>query len=96
MKTTFSLDKPKVKLARQYEATKSTISKYLKRERKKTLPEGEDFWDFACRFGPSADEAGSVHLSELNDSLDAAEKKEITTFYVEIVAKAASRTKRPK
>lgn len=96
MKTLFTLDKPNVKIARQMEAAKSTINKYIKRERKKTLPEGVDFWDFDCKFGETKEDATPVHLSELTKSLDAAEKNGLTSFYVEIVSKEGTRTKKPK
>ncbi len=96
MKTTFKLDKPKVKLARQIESTKSTINKYLKRERKKQLPTGVDFWDFACKFGESSEDASSCHLEDLTKLIDQAEEKEQTVFYVEIVAKEGFRNKRKK
>ena len=86
MRTIFTLDKPKVKLARQIEATKSTINKYLKRERAKKLPEGVDFWDFACKFGDTKEDASSCHLKDLYKKIDDAEAKEQTTFYVEIIA----------
>lgn len=94
MKTTFKLDKPNVKLARQIESTKSTINKYLKRERKKPLPEGVDFWDFACKFGNSPEDASTCHLQDIYKLIDQAEKDEQTTFYVEIEAKEGVRDKR--
>lgn len=94
MKKQFTLDKANVKLARQIEATKSTLNKYIKRERNKTLPEGKDFWDFACKFGADSTEAKAVHLKELNEYLDEAEKNEQSSFYVEIVAKAKARQRR--
>ena len=94
MRTTFKLDKPKVKLARQIEATKSTINKYLKRERGKKLPEGADFWDFSCKFGYSRDEAQFCHWKDIFKFIDEAEAKEQRTFYVEIIALAAERKKR--
>jgi len=94
MKTTFTLDKPKVKLARQIEATKSQINKYVKRERAKKLPEGADFWDFACKFGDTQEEAKSCHLKEINKLIDAAEAKEQISFYVEVVTVVGRRQKK--
>ncbi len=96
MKTTFTLDKPKVKLARQVESTKSTISKYLKRECKKQLPDGADFWDFTCKFGDTKEDASSCHRNDITKLIDQAEAKEQNTFYVEIEAKAGFRQRRNK
>ena len=45
MKKTFKLTHPKTKYARLVDAVRSDIKRYLKRERKKALPEGFDTWD---------------------------------------------------
>ncbi|MGJ8657785.1 MAG: DUF6172 family protein [Akkermansiaceae bacterium] len=94
MKTTFTLDKPKVKLARQIEATKSQINKYVKRERGKKLPEGADFWDFSCKFGDTKDDAKPCHLKEIMKHIDEAEAKEQISFYVEITTVVGRRQKK--
>ncbi len=96
MRTIFTLDKPKVKLARQIEATKSTINKYLKRERSKQLPEGVDFWDFACKFGDTKEEAKACHWKDIFKLMDAAEAREQITFYVQIIAVDGYRQKNVK
>jgi hypothetical protein len=94
MKTTFTLDKPKVKLARQIEATKSQINKYVKRERGKRLPDGADFWDFSCKFGDTKEDASFCHLKDLTKYIDEAEAKEQISFYVEITAVEGNRQKK--
>lgn len=94
MKTTFTLDKPNVKLARQIEATKSQINKYVKRERGKKLPDGADFWDFNCKFGDTKDDARTCHLKDITKFIDEAEAKLQTSFYLEIVAVGAKRQKK--
>ena len=50
MKKTFKIAHPKIKVARMFEAIKYEVKKYLKRERRKSLPEGVDYWDFDCRY----------------------------------------------
>ncbi len=77
-----------------FEATKHEIRKYLKRERNKSKPEGVDFWDFDCKFGNTEETAYSVHLGEINTKIDEAEKQELTSFYVEIIAKPGKSTKK--
>lgn len=94
MKTTFTLDKPKVKLARQIEATKSTINKYVKRERGKKLPEGVDFWDFDCKFGDTQADAKRCHLKDITKLINKAEEAEQISFYVEIIAVEGVRKKK--
>ena len=87
MKKTFVLSHPKIKLPRLVEAIKFEVKKYLRRERKKSLPEGADYWDFDCRFGADKDNAQVIHLGSINQHIDEAEKNELASFYLEILAK---------
>ena len=68
MKKTFVLSHPKIKLARLFDAAKHDAKKYVKRERKKTLPSGMDFWDFDCKFGLTEQDAKVIHLADINKS----------------------------
>ena len=95
MKKTFELTHPKIKYARLVEAAKHDVRKYLKRERRKELPDEADFWDFDCKFGDTEAEAKGIHLSEINKCIDAAEAKNAKSFYVEILAKPGHRMKKP-
>ena len=80
---------------RVLDAVKHDVRKYLKRERRRPLPEGVDFWDFACRFGLSAEVAETVHLSAVISSIDTAAKEQATQVYVEIITTHGNRTPRP-
>ena len=95
MKKTFKLTHEKIKPARLADAIKHEVKKYLKRERKRALPKGADFWDFDCKYG--ADEANSViiHVAEIDKSISQAEADNLESFYLEIIAKPATRTKKP-
>ena len=95
MKKIFKLVHPKIKYARLVDAVRCDVKKYIKRERKRELPEGADFWDFDCRFGPAAEEVEVVHLADIGKRIDAAEAQQLESFYVEILAKPASRTDNP-
>jgi len=94
MRKTFTLTHPKIKYARLIEAARHDVKKYLKRERKKTLPESVDFWDFDCRFGNTEDDAALIHLSEINKYIDKVEAQQKESFYLEILAKPGHRMKR--
>ena len=96
MKKTFDLTHPKIKYPRMIDAAKNEIRKYIKRERRKELPEGVDFWDFDCRFGDIKAEAKTIHLAELDKCIDEAGKRELKSFYVEVLAKSGFRTKKSK
>ena len=95
MKKTFKLIDPKLKVSRRVDAIRHEVKKYIKRERRKTLPPKVDFWDFDCRFG--VDEASSevIHLSAINKSISQAESKQLESFYLEILAKPGHRSKKP-
>ncbi len=94
MKKTFPLEHPRHKPARVIESIVSEIRKYVKRERRKKLPEGVDFWDFDCRVGSDSDSAESVHISAITDAIHQAPNNDWTCVYVEILAKPGHRTKK--
>ncbi len=80
---------------RVLDAVKHEVRKYLKRERRRDLPEGIDFWDFDCKCGLQATDAEVVHLSALIAAIDALAKAQATSVYVEILAKHGKRTPKP-
>lgn len=96
MKKTFRLTHPKIKIDRLFEASRFEVKKYIKRERGKALPVGADFWDFDCRFGDTEQEAKVIHLSDIGKYIGDVQQRGLNSFYLEILAKPASRTKKPK
>ena len=96
MKKTFELSHPKIKLPRLVEAIKYEVKKYIKRERRKTLPPEVDFWDFDCRFGDDEASSEVIHLSAINKSISQAESKKLESFYLEILVKPGHRSKKPR
>ena len=94
MKKTFPLAVEGKHPDRLLDATKHELRKYLQRERRRPLPEGVDFWDFDCKFGPDAASAEVVHVAEINKRLDALVQAGGTQFYVEILAKHGIRQPR--
>ncbi|ADU37532.1 DUF6172 family protein [Variovorax paradoxus] len=95
MRKTFQLQVEGKHPDRLVEAIKHEISKYIKRERRRDLPEGSDFWDFDCKFGASAETAEVAHLPAINKLIDGIVKDAGKQFYVEILAKPGKRTPRP-
>ena len=79
---------------RVLEAVKHEIGKYLKRERRRELPEGVDFLDFDCRVGATKETAQVVHLSALNAQLDVVAREGAEQAYVEVLAKPGVRKPR--
>lgn len=81
---------------RVLDAIKHDVRKYLKRERRRALPEGADFWDFDCKVAAHQEDAQTVHLSALIKSIDAVAKSQAVQVYVEVLAKTAQRQPRAK
>ncbi|HYP86368.1 DUF6172 family protein [Variovorax sp.] len=95
MRKTFALSADGRHPDRVLDAVKHEIRKYLKRERRRALPEGMDFWDFDCKAGADAAQAATVHVAELIAVVDAAAKAANPQVYVEILARPARRQWRP-
>ena len=94
MKKTFPLTSPKHQPARVVEQIKSDVRKYLRRERKKALPEGVDFWGFNCRIGLGEAEPESKHVEEIIPAIDQAAAADCGTVYIEILATPGHRQAR--
>ncbi|MGJ8697087.1 MAG: DUF6172 family protein [Verrucomicrobiaceae bacterium] len=82
--------------ARVLDSIKAELNKYLKRERRKELPEGVDFWDFDCRVGTDEASAASCHVNELSTAIDTAASSSPEAVYVEILSKKGIRSSKPK
>ncbi|MBT6879110.1 MAG: hypothetical protein HOA22_06215 [Gammaproteobacteria bacterium] len=95
MRKTFKLTHPKIKPARLVEGAKNDVRKNLKRERKKSLPEGADFWGFDCKYGQTAEGAETIHVAEIDQYINEAESQALESFYLEVLAKPEKRTKKP-
>ena len=91
MKKSFPLEVPNHKPPRVVESIKAEIRKYLKRERRKALPEGVDFWDFDCRGGKDCESSKVVHVTEITKPVDLAFQEKWESVYIEILAKPGHR-----
>jgi hypothetical protein len=95
MKKTYQLQVEGKNRDRLLEAIKHEIRKYVKRERRRELPAGADYWDFDCRFGATEAAAQPAHLSTLIGLIDGVVKEGGSQFYIEILARTAQRKGRP-
>ncbi len=94
MKKRFPLEIPDRKPALVLDAIKHEIRKYLKRERRKPVPEGVDFWDFDCKVGAGAEEPVAKHPGDLEKAIEEAQQGGSAEVYVEILAKPGHRAKK--
>ena len=95
MKKTFQLAAEGKNRDRVLEAVKHEIRKYFRRERRRNVPPGADYWDFDCRFGLTPESAQVVHPGNLIAAVDSAAKEGAGQCYVEILAKPGQRKARP-
>ena len=95
MKKTFKTSHPKIERPRLVEAIKYEVKKYIRRERRKTLPPNVDYWDFDCRYGVDQASSEVIHVSAINTYISRAESEQRESFYLEILAKPGHRRKRP-
>jgi hypothetical protein len=96
MKKTFPLEVTGHQAPRVVESIKSDVRKYVKRERRKSLPEGVDFWDFDCKVGLGEAAPEVKHVEELIPAIDQAAASACGSIYIEILAKPGHRTSKPK
>lgn len=94
MRKTFQLQVEGKHPDRLLDAIKHEIRKYIRRERRRALPEGADFWDFDCRFGADEASAQAVHLSAITALIDGVVQAGGPQFYVELLARPAKRQRR--
>jgi hypothetical protein len=94
MKKTFPLAVPDQKPERVLESIKHELRKYLKREKRKPLPEGVDFWDFDCKVGQGESAPETKHPGDVEKAIEEASKSGCANVYVEIIAKPGQRTKK--
>ena len=92
MKKIFKLTDEKKHEDRVLEAIKNDIRKYVKREKKKDLPDKSTmYWDFDCKVGATDKDAKVVVYEELIKALDAVKATGVSEIYVEILAKTVEK-----
>ena len=92
MKKIFKFTDEKKHEDRVLESVKNDIRKYVKREKKKNLPDKATmYWDFDCKVGTTSDDAEVVVYEELIKALDVVKATGVSEVYVEIMAKAVDK-----
>ena len=94
MKKTFKLTQENKHPDRVLDSIKYDIRRYLKRERKKKLPEDAVFWEFDCKFGQDSDTANAINTSEITACLEKAKIDGWEKVYLEILAKPSQKSKK--
>ncbi|MDQ7085975.1 MAG: DUF6172 family protein [Sulfurovum sp.] len=96
MKKVFTFVDEKKHEDRVLEAIKNEIRKYMKREKKKDLPDKATmYWDFDCKVGATASDATAIPHEELIKALDTIKATGVSECYVEILVKAVDKPLKP-
>lgn len=85
MKKTFKINVENKHPDRQIDSIKYEVRKYIKREKKKPLPEDKNFCSFNCKFGQTAEEANKIEFVDITKSIDSARENNWDSFYLEIL-----------
>lgn len=86
MKKIFKLNIENKTPDRQLDSIKYEIRKYIKREKRKPLPEGVDFWKFECKFAKNSQEPQVIDFLDITKCIDNAAVENCETIYMEIIA----------
>ena len=92
MKKIFKLLDEKKHEDRVLDAVKNDIRKYVKREKKKDLPDKATmYWDFDCKIGAIEAEATTIPYEELIKALDKLKAMGVKEVYIEVIAKTVDK-----
>lgn len=86
MKKIFKLKNENKNPDRLLEAIKYEIKKYIKREKRKPIPEGIDFWYLKCKFGKNDEEPKDIELVDIPKCINEAAEENCDSFYMEIIS----------
>lgn len=90
MKKTFLLTSTKKKPQRVLEAIKNDIKKYIKREKRKELPDGSNFWKIQCKFGKDEQSAIEIKFEDIMKNINEASQNNYESFYIELISQAST------
>jgi hypothetical protein len=88
MKKRFALTNTKKAPERVLEGIKNDIRKYIKREKRKTLPEDTNFWKIDCKFAKNDDELIDIKFEDIMKNINMASEEKCESFLIELVASA--------
>jgi len=91
MRKTFPLHLPDKTDSQVMTALQLTLNKYVKRERRKPLPEGARGWTLLCRLGTSQETAQPCEWPNVHSGIQAIARAEHPEVYVEIIAAPSMR-----
>jgi len=86
LKKTYQLTATNKEPARVVEAIKNEVRKYIKREKRKTLPEGMNVWNIDCKFAKDDSEPETIEFTDITKCIDEAAELNCKSIYLELLS----------
>ena len=90
MKKIYELTATNKEPARVIEFIKNDIRKYIKREKRKDLPEGSDFWKIHCKIGQDVNSVEEIRFEDIMHNISALAQKDWDSCYIELESQTAT------
>jgi len=94
LKKTYQLTSEKKEPARVVEAIKNEIRKYIKREKRKELPEGMNVWNIDCKFAKDDAEPETIQFQDITKCIDEAVELNAKSIYLELLSNAIKKERK--
>jgi len=88
LKKKFLLTDERKDSQRVLESIKHNIRKYIKREKRKELPEGSNFWQINCKFGQNEESAIEIRFEDIMKNINESSMQNLESFYIELTSTA--------
>jgi uncharacterized protein YqgV (UPF0045/DUF77 family) len=90
LKKTFLLTNSKKNPQRVLDSIKNNIRKYIKREKRKPLPDNSNFWNINCKFGQNKETAIEIKYEDIMKCINEASEQNLESFYIELSTTAGT------
>jgi len=94
VKKTYQLTATNKEPARVVEAIKNEVRKYIKREKRKTLPEGMNVWNIDCKFGKDDATPETIAFQDITKCIDEAAESNCKSIYLELLSSAIKKERK--
>jgi len=94
LKKTYQLTATNKEPARVVEAIKNEVRKYIKREKRKTLPEGMNVWNIDCKFAKDGAEPEAIEFTDITKNIDEAAELNCKSIYLELLSSAIKKERK--
>ena len=94
MKKTYQLTATNKTQPRVVESIKNEIRKYIKREKRKTLPDGMNVWNIDCKFAKDNETPKPIEFQDITKCIDEAATLNCKSIYLELISNAIKKERK--